>query len=195
LLGEKELISLLLIAWCVVPAVILWLVDVVESHRVIEISRYVVGTAPAIFLLVGWGLAYAFKKERFALALLIAHTILALTNNAYAHIVHQRENWREAAAIVERLTGPDDIIFVSQYYDVMCLDRYLSRPLRQVGVSPSLGREKVQSLVVEIAKTKKTFWVLTAQEGDGIFQMIPPQYKVVFDSDLHHAIHLRQYSL
>jgi uncharacterized membrane protein len=193
LLGQKDMISLLLVAWCVAPAILLWVVDVVESHRVIEISRYVIGTSPAIFLLVGAGLAYAVRKQRFAFALLITHAVLALTNNAYAHIVHQRENWREAAAIVERLTVPDDIIFVSQYYDVMCLDRYLSRPIRQVGISPSLGKEKVEALISEIAKTRKSFWILTAQEGDRIFEMIPGQYKVEFDSDLHHAIHLRRY--
>jgi hypothetical protein len=195
LLAQKDLTSILLVAWCLVPALILWLVDVVESHRVIEISRYIIGTAPAIFLLAGAGLAYALRKQRFALALLACHALCALTNNVYAHVVHQRENWRDAAQLVESVTGPHDILFVSQYYDVMCLDRYLKRPLYQIGVSPALGKDKVQALIHNMVGAKQTFWVLTAQEGDRVFEMIPSYYSVVFDVDLHHAIHLRKYSL
>jgi mannosyltransferase len=192
---QKDLVSILLVAWCVVPALLLWLVDVVESHRVVEISRYVIGTAPAIFLLAGSGLAYALRRQRFALALLVCHAVFALTNNVYAHVVHQRENWRDAAILVEQVTGPNDVVFVSQYYDVMCLDRYLQRPLRQIGVSPSLGKEKVAGLVHDMVGARQSFWVLTAQEGDRVFEMIPDYYRVVFDVDLHHAIHLRKYSL
>lgn len=179
-------------AWCLVPALILWGLDVLESHRVIEISRYIIGTAPAVYLLAGLGLFWLQQKQpKIFLPLLVIHCMFAFANIAYAHIVHQRENWQEMAQLVENKCTSDDIIFVSQYYDIVCLDRYLTKPFRQVGVSPNMGQEKFQKILGDLHPD--SFWILTGQEGDGIFVMVPAQYSSVENHDLGHALHFRHF--
>ncbi|HEY9792665.1 MAG TPA: glycosyltransferase family 39 protein, partial [Candidatus Obscuribacterales bacterium] len=63
--------------WAIVPAVLLWAIDVVENHRVIEISRYTIATAPAIYLLAGFGLAALTRRPKFLVPLLTCQLIFA----------------------------------------------------------------------------------------------------------------------
>jgi hypothetical protein len=185
--------AFLLLCWCLLPALFVWLVDTIESHRVIEIPRYVIGTEPAIMLIAGMGIASALKKGKFGWALVVGYAIFALANTTYAHIVLQREDWRGTAALVSKVCKPEEPLFVSQYYDIVCLDRYLNRPVRQIGVSSSIGKENLIQLLNNNACASGTLWVLTAQEGDGVFAMIPDSYQVIDQYDLHHALHLRHY--
>jgi uncharacterized membrane protein len=180
------------LAWCLAPALILWGLDVLESHRVIEIPRYIIGTAPAVYLLAGLGLFWMQKNLRkIFVPLLVVHCLFALANNAYAHIVHQRENWQEMAQLIQTKCKADDVIFVSQYYDIVCLDRYLTRPFKQVGVSPNMGKDQFEKVLGDLNLSE--FWMLTAQEGDGIFAMIPARYYSIEDHDLGHALHLKHF--
>lgn len=189
----------LLLSWCVIPALGVWLIDLFESHRVIEISRYVIGTAPAVFLIAGIGVASLIKKKGYGICLVLLFAMFALANNAYAHIVRQREDWRQMAAVVEKLCHSDDLLFVSQYYDIVCLDRYLKHPVRQIGISPAMGQERIAQLISGHLKSKQSndsltsFWVLTAMEGDDVFAMIPKEFRIVRAIDLPHALHLRHY--
>lgn len=194
LLKRRQGDSFLIVCWCLLPPLGIWLLDVLEGHRVIEITRYVIGTAPAIFLVAAVGAQRALKQGRFGFMLLTLYAAFALANNAYAHVVKQREDWRQAAALVTEVVAPDEILFVSQYYDIVCLDRYLSRPLRQVGISPSMGRQKIAHLInEEIQPSPNSFWILTGQEGDGVFAMVPENFQVTIQNNLGHALHLRRY--
>jgi hypothetical protein len=191
---ELNYVSLLLAGWCIVPALGVWLVDVIESHRLIEITRYLVGTAPAVYLVAGIGARRALRWGKLGYCLIGLYAAFAFANNAYAHVVHQREDWRKAAYLVGQVCSRDEVLLVSQYYDIVCLDRYLSRPLRQIGISPAMGSEKIDHLVNdEIRPRPDSFWILTAQEGDRAFAMIPQNFKVTTQFDLGHALHLRRY--
>jgi uncharacterized membrane protein len=193
-ISVQDITCILLVLWCVMPALILWSLDVIEGHRVIEISRYIIGTAPAIYLIGAAGVDRFWRRGRLTALVLVLHLTFALANNVYAHVVHQKEDWREAARLLEQKSLPDDLVFVSHYYDIVCLDRYLTRPMRQVGITPSLGSAKVAKLIDTLASQKQQFWVLTGQEGDQIFSMIPSRYSCDYDQDLHHALHLRHYA-
>ena len=179
--------------WAILPAVFVWLVDVIESHRVIEISRYVSATAPAIYILAGVGSVgmgiFRFRHVSAARLVLIAHAIFATINNVHDHVSPQREPWREMAAEVERRCHPGELVLVSQYYDIACLDRYLTKPMLQVGVSPAQGADHVSRVVCG----RELFWLLTAQEGEAITGMIPPQFTREQAVTLPHGLHLRLY--
>src|SRR5262249_57992728 len=101
----------------------------------------------------------------------------------------QREPWREMAAEVERRCHPGELVLVSQYYDIACLDRYLTKPMLQVGVSPAQGADHVSRVVCG----RELFWLLTAQEGEAITGMIPPQFTREQEVSLPHGLHLRLY--
>jgi uncharacterized membrane protein len=190
---KHKYLSLVLLAWCLLPALAVCFLDILESHRVIEIPRYLIGTAPAVYLIAGLGLSTLLQTGKPGYYLLVFHAIFALANTAYAHVISQREDWRQVASILSPICGTNEVVLVSQYYDILCLDRYLDKPLRQIGVSPAMGADKIKELIEHQLGSPETLWVLAAQEGDGVFKMVPPQYSVSAAYDLPHALHLRHY--
>ena len=193
-LSAKNL-GILLFLWALFPALMIWALDVLESHRVIEISRYLISTAPAIFLLGGFALSNI-TNPRLFFSLVFCHSSFCLANNAYLHIVPQKEDWRKMAQLIENKCHPNEIIFVSNYYNIVCLDRYLNNPLRQIGISPSIGPSIIEKTIVQEKNNSNqdpVFWILAAQEGDAIFNTISSQYKMIGQYDFPHALHLRQY--
>ncbi len=175
-------------AWAIVPPLFVWLLDVKEGHRVVEISRYLVATAPAVYILAGRGASLLIARRRLVI-LLVAHVFFALLNTAYAHVVPHREPWRQMAALVDGLVAPSELVLVAQPYDIVCLDRYLSRPKLQVGVTPGQGRRGIEQAV----GGRAGFWLVTAQEGEAVKDLIPERYRIERQIDLHHGLHLRLY--
>jgi uncharacterized membrane protein len=176
--------------WAIIPALTLWLIDTIECHRVIEIARYLTMTAPAIYVLAGIGLARSHLSFKTKAILLSIHICFAFANNIYAHVIPQREPWREMANVVETNCKVDDLILVSQHYDLVCLDRYLTKPYRQIGVSPNMGEKHIHDLLSGL----NTFVLITAQEGEQIKNMIPSDFKLNKQIDLSHGLHFRFYS-
>ena len=190
----------LLLAWAILPALMIWILDVLELHKVIEVSRYLIGTAPAIYLLAGYGLYSLFntRNKNFFIILSASHTFFCLFNNAYLHIVPQKENWRSLAQLLEANCSANDLIFISNYYNIVCLDRYLHKPLKQIGIDKDHGIatiDKQISIQLNQANSNLIFWVLSAQEGDSIFSTIPTKYKLMQSYDFPHALHLRKYQV
>jgi len=123
--------------------------------------------------------------------LLACQLIFASVNNiAHATRVHQREPWREMAGLVETTVPPGELLLVSQYYDILCLDRYLNAPQLQVGVGSATTAPQLE----RILGSRDRFALLTAQEGDRILNVIPPRFHAVFHKDMGHSLHLYIYS-
>jgi uncharacterized membrane protein len=187
---RRRLALLSVLAWAVVPALLLWLIDVVENHRVVEISRYLMPTEPAIFLLAGAGIAALGRRSRWLWALVACHFVFCVVNNiGHATVVHQREPWRDMAHLVESTVPAGELVLVSQYYDILCLDRYLSVPLRQVGVSSNTTAAQLTKML----KGSDRFSLVTAQEGDRILKQIPGEFMLVISTDLGHSLHFLRY--
>lgn len=184
--AKFDLIALWL--WALLPALGLWLIDVAENHRVVEIARYLMYTAPAIYLLAGFALSKITNKRYFA-TLIASHCLFASLNLIYTHTTKQREPWREMAQKVEELVPEEEVLIVSQHYDIACLDRYLQKPRRQMGLSPAMGAEIVKA---KLAKLNE-FALLTAQEGESIKDMVPAVFNLNKQIDLSHGLHLRLY--
>lgn len=176
--------------WAIVPAGGLWLIDVLEGHRVIEVARYIIFTAPAIFMLAGYGLSEAISWRRACVWIAAVHFFFAGINVAYSHIVHQREPWKDMAATVELQVPADKLLLVSQHYDLVCLNRYLTKARLQRGVSPAMGDSAIRDIV---SKTD-SFALLTAQDGETMASMIPAEFKLDKRFDYSHGLHLRLYS-
>lgn len=177
--------------WALIPAIGLWSIDVVENHKVIQYSRYVIGTAPAIFIIAGVALARLSWKSPAFITILAAQLVFASVNNiAHSTVVHQREPWRQMARIVETECAPDQLLLVSQYYDVVCLNRYLQKPFLQLGISPQMGAAHVD----KVLGNARGFSLLTAQDGESEAELIPLRFKQTKKFDLEHGLHLRIYT-
>lgn len=186
--GNRDVL-IFLMAWMIVPALMVWFLDVLEGHRVIEISRYVLGTAPAVYLFAGWALAGWWQAGVWPQRLFWLHVLFSLVNNAYAHLIPQREPWAEMAAKVEQLCPAQELLLVCQYYDIVCLNRYLRFERLQQGISSAATTQYLE----EILNGRKQFWLITAQEGEGLKEKIPSAFFLERQIDLHHALHLRHY--
>jgi 4-amino-4-deoxy-L-arabinose transferase-like glycosyltransferase len=187
--NDKRGELLALWVWALLPALGLWLIDVVENHRVVEVARYVIYTAPAISMLAGWGLASLLPNKKVFYAVLSLHLVFAACNLFYTHTVKQREPWQQMAETVEKLVPPDEMLVISQHYDIACLDRYLPQPRLQLGMSPAMGRDVVQTKL----KAFKSFALITAQDGESIKDLVPGSFKIKQQVDLSHGLHLRLY--
>lgn len=175
--------------WALLPAAGIWVMDVLEGRKVVEIARYTIGTAPAVYILAGVGFALIAKRFRRGWLLLAFHSLFCIANLYYLHNVHQREPWREMAATVEKICKSDDLLVVSEYYNIACLDRYLSRPYLQLGGSPAMGASYVQKMVAG----RQRFILITAQEGEFIKDLLPAEFRCMQHIDLRHGVHLRVY--
>jgi hypothetical protein len=182
----------LILSWAIVPALMLWILDVIESRKVVEVARYLIATAPAVYMLAGLGMAALLRRKKWGHFLLLGHVLLALANITYYHIVPQRRPWRQMAQKVEELVKPDEILMISQYYDIVCLDRYLHKPVRQLGLSPNMGADYARDTIRSIAGMQR-FWLITAEDGDSIVTMIPAEFHQSSLVRLPHDLHLYSY--
>ncbi len=174
--------------WVLVPALGIWMTDVLQNNRMIEVSRYLIGTAPAIYMLCGAGLALVTKHYKLWSYVLICHVILAMANNVYQHLVPQKEPWRQMAQMVESNVG-GDMLFVCQPYDIVCLDRYLHSPRRQIGLSTVMNDETVANAVGKYNR----FWLITALDGEAICARLPKSLVKKQEFKLPRGLILRSY--
>jgi uncharacterized membrane protein len=182
----------LILSWAIVPALMLWILDVVETRKVVEVSRYLIATAPAVYMLAGSGMSVLLRRQKWWRFLLVGHVLFALANITYYHIVPQRRPWKLMAEKVEQLVKPDEILMISQYYDIVCLDRYLHRPVRQLGLSPNMGADSARDTIRSFLEMQR-FWLITAEDGDSIITMIPPEFHETSLIRLPHDLHLYLY--
>lgn len=187
---DNDKFNSLLALWCwaIVPALGIWLIDVLENHRVIEISRYLIGTAPAIYILCGAALTFVSRRYKFWFYLFLVHVVLCLSNTVYQHIVPQKEPWRQMAQMVESKVQ-NEMLFVCQPYDIVCLDRYLNAPRKQIGLSTAMSDEQLANALSGYDR----FWLITALDGESIVSRIQPAFAKKDEFNLTRGLILRLY--
>ncbi len=191
LVATRKSTMIYLWCWALIPALIALTSDILESRKTVEVTRYLMGTAPAVFILAGCGARYIIEECGRLRWLVVAHVLFVLGNNTYAHIVEQREPWRKMAALIEQRVPTNEIVLVSPHYDLICLNRYLTKPRMQVGTGPLLGNEQVY----RVLKGQKSFWLLTAQDGDSVTVFVPPEYKQIESIQMRHGLKLTCWKL
>ncbi len=191
LVASRKSTMIYLWCWALIPALIALTSDIAESRKTVEVTRYLMGTAPAVFILAGCGARYLVEECGRLRWIVVAHILFALGNNTYAHIVEQREPWRQMAAVIEQKIPTNEILLVSPHYDLICLNRYLTKPRMQVGTGPLLGNEQVY----RVLQGQKSFWLLTAQDGATVTVFIPPEYKQAESIKMKHGLHLTSWNL
>jgi mannosyltransferase len=189
---RSRLAALMIVGWAVIPCVVLWFVDVLENHKVIEIARYVMASAPAIYIIGGIGFAALLRtRSRFAIPLLFAHLFFAALNNVgHATINYQREPWRLVARRIEAIVPQTELVLVAQHYNIVCLDRYLRKPYKQVGVDSLTADARVSEILTRVP----SFTLITGQEGNAFAAKVPARFQLIEEANFAHGLHLRRYS-
>ncbi len=178
--------------WLLVPSLLLWGLDIVKNQKLIEISRYSYAIAPSAFILGGIGL-YNLSRHYLKLfkSVILIQIIFCLINTSYTHIIPQKEPWQSLANDLSKYNPKDYFVFVSQFYDIVCLDRYLTRPYRQIGLSPAMEVKQIENIFIKFKPVK--FILITAQEGEAIKNMLPHNFKMTRQINYFHGLHLREY--
>lgn len=179
---------LYVLLWALVPALVAIALDVAGNRKTVEISRYLIGTAPAIFILAAIGAQRLWSMKRLKWVVVL-HCVFLLFNYAHQHASFQREPWREMAKLIEKRVDPQELLLISPHFDMMCVNRYFTVPRLQVGTGPLLGNQHIYPLL----KGRKSFWFMTAREGDCVAVMLPPWYQVAETNQLPHGLALTHY--
>lgn len=177
--------------WALIPALVALAADIAECRKTVEVSRYLISTAPAVFILAACGAKYLLERSRAMFWLVAIHFTFALVNYVYAHTVPQREPWREMAQVIEKKIPADELLLICPHYNMIPLNRYFSTPRMQVGTGPLLGNEQIYKLL----EGRQRFWLLVAQDGGSVRVFVPPQYVEKENIDLSHGLHLTGYAL
>lgn len=188
-LPENNRVTMLYVfLWALVPALVAVALDIAGNRKTVEISRYLIGTAPAIFVLAAIGAQrlWSMKRLKWVVAL---HVVFLLMNYGHQHTSFQREPWREMARLIEKKADPQELLLISPHFDMMCVNRYFTVPRMQVGTGPLLGNQHIYPLL----KGRKSFWFMTAREGDCVAVMLPPWYQVAETNQLPHGLALTHY--
>lgn len=177
--------------WFLIPPLTLAILDIKDNRKVLEITRYTIGCAPAVFMLAAHGYGWLQKQGKKWHYLMTLHIFFALINLCYMHLVPQREPWKEVALAVEKQVPSLELVITSQHYDLICLNRYLHHERRQIGVSPVQGAQHLKNILAG----QNSFTLITAQDGESILPLVPTSYELLVQTDYKHGLHLRRYQL
>lgn len=96
----------LILGWCVLPPLALWLISSVSAPYFLN-GRYLVSATPAVALLVTWGMAAlrpAFARRVMVVALAV---LTALTFTLW---FHRADDWRRAIATAASVSAGDTLV-------------------------------------------------------------------------------------
>ncbi|HEY76276.1 MAG TPA: hypothetical protein G4O00_08865 [Thermoflexia bacterium] len=105
---ERIEVALSLIGWMAVPLLGIWAVSL---RQPLFTDRYLIWTAPALYLLCGTGVAFLWRWKRWSAALLVLALLVVFGGNLWIQsTVPTKSDLRAAAAFVEERYEPGDLL-------------------------------------------------------------------------------------
>jgi mannosyltransferase len=158
----------LIVAWAIVPAVILALISIREP---MFLQRYMVFSLPATAMLAGLG---ADALRRWRMGLLLVVVLCALSVPTIVKQSHKpREDWRGASNLVLASAAPGDAVAFVPFYTRIMLDYYTARygtatpPLHVFAPGFYSGGESALDLLAVLARDPHQFrhvWVFVSKD-------------------------------
>ena len=156
----------LLLSWVLVPIATTLGVSLV---RPIFQDRYLIGTVPALVLLVGVALISLRPRLRWPLLALVVATSLHGVADYYAR--PDKEEWRGATAYVAAAAREDDALILYEPYVRACYDYYRRRI---PGVYPEIAYpswlgspgDTPRSALAAVAAHRRRVWVVSSHADD-----------------------------
>ena len=182
-----------LLSWMIIPPVLIWILDIVECRQVLNVSRYLIATAPSVYIVCALGLASLARNRKLWSALLLVYAASCLAVDVHYQLVPQRRPWKLVAEKLEAMLHQNELVVVSEWYEVASLDRYLQHPLRQIGLSAEMGKNYIESQIKQHANLQ-SFVLVSAGEGHAIKTMLPPEYRQGTQIRLSHDVLITEYN-
>ena len=160
--------ALFLTLWLVLTVGAAYAVNIVKPGLFLQ--RYLIEASPALFMLIGMGLARFFRPKPIALALVIAALGVLAVGESIQVSNPVREDFRGATSIIEQGFEPGDVVIVMpEFYDTP-LRYYLKGqyPLIPLLSSTAPVSTLIRTSLPAIAAQHQghSLWVITPYESE-----------------------------
>ena len=152
---------LLLLLWLFVPIILPFVVSQIITP--IYLTRYTIGASPAFFILVAKGMSIVGKKGLFSIMLIVA--ILSSLGLYGYYTITIKEQWREAASLVEMKSQQQDSIILCESFVQLPFDYYYKGTLEQIGVKKNVDANDLAALDKQI-KGKNRVWLIISNVSE-----------------------------
>jgi mannosyltransferase len=174
-LGSK---LLLLACWLVCPI----LLPFIFSFLIFPIykSYYMIGAAPALYLLLAYGV-YSIRKVVPTMVSIIAIFIIIVPGLGNYYTSVNNEQWREAAAFVKANASPEDVIVISPNQDAgieqKTFDWYYQGTSQTCGLDTELqDSNAISTALMECVSGHRRFWVVI-RDSSNSFDILTSYFK------------------
>ncbi len=161
-----------LAGWMVVPLLGIWFVSLWQP---LFTDRYLIWAAPALYLLVGAGLAFLWQKGRWPAVLLLAAILTFFGLNLHYQATHPiKSDLRAAAAYLEERYRPGDLLIFQIPHIRYTFDYYfgpddytwadgLYTNHRQPDGSYLLSEARAEAWMALFTQGQQTVWLLASE--------------------------------
>jgi hypothetical protein len=181
---------LLVSSWLLCPILLPFIISIV----IIPIYRgyYTISAAPALYLLMGLGIYNARRVVPLIIALSVLVILIAPSLGHY-YVKDMNEQWKEAAAYVERNSIPSDVLVFAPNENIGIQQKtfnwYYDGTLLGCGLGVPLPDSEVWKALTQCVSGHERFWVIIRGTNDD-----PPhnRYTAFFLSPNQTAMNLIQ---
>lgn len=146
----------LLVVFLFVPIILSFVVSV--TLKPIFLSRYLIGSSPALYLLVAAGIdRLEIGKVKIVIIALI--TGLSLVQVYRGYVTIDKHQWRDAAEYLDKNAAGGDLIVITPDYETESLKYYLKREDLRIKPLP-------QDTELDFDSAGDNIWVISAYHGD-----------------------------
>ena len=156
----------------------------------IYLQKYTIASSLPFFILVAYGIQ-SFEQKKHKIGMLSAITVLAAIKLAVYYAQEDKEQWREAVALVESNADKNDVIlFDAAYCKHNAFDYYVKRSdlnkLPLIDVREELNESNILRLDSLSAKAKSTWLVLSHSRDEKA--LLAQKIKTDFQVLLHQKL-------
>jgi mannosyltransferase len=172
-LESPQTITLLLL-WLCVPV----LIPFIESQVMTPIyqAKYTIGAFPAFCLLIANGLNNIRWRWVFYAVLVLIVVLSSIGLSTY-YRYDVKEQWREAASLVDSNAQPGDVIVICEGYYRSAFDYYYRGNLREEGIlNLEDARKFISAETGNIADKQGSVWLVVAYNHDPIVNYFVDYY-------------------
>lgn len=154
--------ELLLLIWLFVSIV----VPFIESKFMTPIywTRYMIGASPAFYLLVAKGMGNLNRKWLFYPVLIFIILLSSFGLQSY-YKNDVKEQWREAADLVELNSMRNDVIIFCASYCQVPFDYYYQGDLTELGIKKDIETGEIAASVDDAVHGKDRLWLVLSHGG------------------------------
>jgi len=157
---NKEL--LLLVLWLCLTIVVPFVASQIITP--FYVTRYTIGASPALYLLAAKGISnFGRKSLILIIVVVIIFSSFGLQNYYKTDI---KEQWREAADLVETSSKEGDAIVFCTYYVRRPFNYYYEKDLPEYGIDADASDQEIIDLVDDVDRAANRLWLVVSNVSE-----------------------------